>query len=308
MKRAGPGTRQQGMNRETAMLKPMIKSRRRRPKVALRTIVTSAVPVNGEYYSRAIGRALDVLECFHDSETSLSLTDICRLGGLPESSVFRILSTLESRGYLLRTADGAYRLAPKLAMGLIHQRAERVRELTRPFLRALNSSLNETSSLAFFFEDRIQLIDTIETLHDIRITNTLGRVLPPHCSSLGKAIVAFQPKESVERLLRISGLFRRTEKTVINRAAVLADLEEVSKRGYASDREESVMGGICFGAPIFDERQRCVAAISVSIPLIRMSKAREHESIKAVMDAARRASAAIQAGFPASPIDDKRAN
>ena len=290
------------------MPKPMIKSRRRRPKVALRAISTSAVPANGEYYSRAIGRALDVLECFHDSETSLNLTDITKLGGLPDSSVFRILSTLESRGYLLRTADGAYRLPPRLVIGLIHQSAERVRELTRPFLIGLNSSLNETSSLAFFFEDRIQLIDTIETLHDIRITNTLGRVLPPHCSSLGKAIAAFQPKELVERLLRISGLFRRTEKTVINRAAVLANLEDVRKRGYALDREESVMGGICFGAPIFDERQRCVAAISVSIPLIRMSKEREQETIKAVVDAARQASAAMQAGLPASRIADKRAD
>jgi DNA-binding IclR family transcriptional regulator len=124
---------------------------------------------------------------------------------------------------------------------------------------------------------------------------------------LGKAIVAFQPKELVERLLRISGLFRRTEKTVVNRAAVLADLEEVSRRGYALDREESVMGGICFGAPILDERQRSVAAISVSIPLIRVSKEREQETIKAVVDAARQASAAIQAAFPASRFEDKRA-
>jgi DNA-binding IclR family transcriptional regulator len=286
----------------------MIKSRRRKPKVPPRTITTSTRPANGEYYSKAIGRALDVLECFPDSETSLSLTDISRLGGLPESSLFRILSTLESRGYLLRIADGTYRLAPKLVLGLMHERAEQIRELTRPFLKALNSNLNETSSLAFFFEDRIQLIDTIETLHDIRITNTLGRVLAPHCSSLGKAIVAFQPKELVERLLRISGLFRRTEKTVTDRAAVLADLEEVRKRGYASDREESVIGGVCFGAPIFDERQHCVAAISVSIPLIRMSKEREHETIQAVVEAARQASAAIQAGFLTSRIEDKRAD
>ena len=63
--------------------------------------------------------------------------------------------------------------------------------MVRPYLKALNSNLNETSSLAFLFEDRIQIIDTIETFHDIRITNTLqGRVLPPHCSSLGKAVAA----------------------------------------------------------------------------------------------------------------------
>ena len=90
---------------------PIIQSRRRKPKLAPETALTSPV-TTGEYYSKAIGRALDVLECFHDSETNLSLTDISKLGGLPESSLFRILSTLESRGYLQRTTDGAYRLSP----------------------------------------------------------------------------------------------------------------------------------------------------------------------------------------------------
>jgi DNA-binding IclR family transcriptional regulator len=178
--------------------------------------------------------------------------------------------------------------------------------LARPFLKALNSSLNETASLAFFFEDRIQLIDTIETLHDVRITNILGRVLSPHCSSLGKAIAAFQPKESIEGLLRINGLFRRTDKTTTDRAAVVADLGGVSKRGYSVDREESVTGGICFGAPIFDERRRCVAAISVSTPLIRMPEVREREVIDAVVDAARRASAAIRAALSADRVGSKK--
>lgn len=283
---------------------PMVQSRRRKPKLIPETALASPA-TTGEYYSKAIGRALDVLEVFHDSETNLSLTDISKLGGLPESSLFRILSTLESRGYLQRTTDGAYRLAPKLLLGLIHERAERVREIARPFLKSLNSSLNETSSLAFLFEDRIQLIDTIESFHDIRITNTLGRVLPPHCSSLAKAIAAFQPKEMVDRLLRNSGLFPRTEKTIIDRGAVLADLEQVRKKGFAEDREETVTGGLCFGAPIFDERHHSVAAISVSTPMIRMSKEREQETIQAVLDAARQASVAIQ-GQPVSSGHDRR--
>jgi DNA-binding IclR family transcriptional regulator len=59
-------------------------------------------------------RALDVLECFRDNETSLNLTDISRLVGLPESSLFRILSTLESRGYLLRTQTGLTAWLPSL--------------------------------------------------------------------------------------------------------------------------------------------------------------------------------------------------
>jgi DNA-binding IclR family transcriptional regulator len=277
------------------MSKPMLKNRRRKPKGSRHLAASVAAAANGEYYSRAVGRALDVLECFHDSQTSLSLMDISHLGGLPQSSLFRILSTLESRGYLLRTGDGAYTLAPKVLHGTIYDRAERIKEIARPFLKALNNKLNETASLAFLFEDRIQLIDTIETFHEIRVTNTLGRVLPPHCSSLGKAITAFQSKQLIERLLRVSGLFPRTEKTVVDRSAVLADLENVRQSEYSADREESTLGGVCFGAPIFDERGQAVAAISVSTPLIRMSKERESETIKAVVEAARQTSEAIKA-------------
>ena len=171
--------------------------------------------------------------------------------------------------------------------------------MVRPYLKALNSSLNETASLAFLFEDRVQIIDTIETFHDIRITNTLGRVLPPHCSSLGKAVAAFQSRELLDQLLRNSGLFPRTEKTIIDRAIVLANLEKVKSLGYAEDREESVIGGLCFGAPIFDESQHAIAAISVSIPLIRMSQEREQETIQAVLDASRQASTAVQKTFSA---------
>jgi len=272
------------------MSKTIFKNRRRKPKGSRHLATSAAAPVNGEYYSRAVGRALDVLECFHHSQTSLSLMDISHLGGLPQSSLFRILSTLESRGYLHRTADGAYTLAPKVLHGTIYDRAERIKEIARPFLKALNNLLNETASLAFLFEDRIQLIDTIETFHEIRVTNTLGRVLPPHCSSLGKSVTAFQSKQVIERLLRVSGLFPRTEKTVVDRSAVLADLENVRQNGYSADREESTLGGVCFGAPIFDERGQAVAAISVSTPLIRMSKEREHDTIKAVVDAARQIS------------------
>ena len=104
------------MRDERSPTKTITKSRRRRPKVVPGTIGRGGTS-DGEYYSKAIGRALDVIECFHDSETSLSLTDISRIGGLPESSLFRILSTLALRGYLLRTADGASDWLPDCCWG-----------------------------------------------------------------------------------------------------------------------------------------------------------------------------------------------
>ena len=71
------------MHEERSASKTMVKSRRRKPKAMPGGLWKSGESQNGEYYSKAIGRALDVLECFHDGETSLSLTDISKIGGLP---------------------------------------------------------------------------------------------------------------------------------------------------------------------------------------------------------------------------------
>ncbi|MPZ18791.1 MAG: helix-turn-helix domain-containing protein, partial [Luteitalea sp.] len=100
--------------------------RRRRPKVRPSGLDTETV--GGEYYSKAIGRALTVLECFPDADTALSLSEIAIMSGFPESSLFRVLATLQSRSYLLRNADGSYRLAPKMVYGLVHERAEATRQ------------------------------------------------------------------------------------------------------------------------------------------------------------------------------------
>src|SRR6185437_1281175 len=112
-------------------------NRRRSPK---RTKSAAGQPPSGEkYHLRAIARALDVLECFTDERRDLNLKEIRALVELPESSLFRVLLTLESRGYLIQNPDGSYRLSPTLLFGKLHERAERLRERMRPVLQSLAS-------------------------------------------------------------------------------------------------------------------------------------------------------------------------
>jgi len=267
-------------------LKPVTPTqRRRRPK---HSVSTQHARESGEqYHLKAITRALDVLECFSDERSNLGLKEISELMDLPESSLFRILLTLENRGYLTQNADGSYCLPPKLLFGKLHDRAERARIIVRPFLQQLASRFDETASLAYLFGDRIQALDTVETFHEIRMTNKPGRVLPPHCSSLGKVITAFQDAQQIDRILETYGLYRRTENTVVDRQALLAEFEATRKRGYAVDREETVMGGVCIGAAITVDKSPVTLALSLSTPLVRMTPAREQEIIGAVLESAR---------------------
>lgn len=257
--------------------------RRRLPKWALENAES---PSGDEaYYLRSIGRALEVLNCF-DGQIPLSLKEISNQMQLPESSLFRVLRTLEHHEYLQQHRDGTYQLSPRLIFGWLVRAAEHVREVARPEMEKLVNAFNETASLAYLFDDRIHVLDCLETFHEIRMTNKIGRVLPPHCSAMGKAITAFQERELADRMLEVYGLTPRTDHTITDRKKLFAEFEEIRRTGIAGDREESIRGGICFSAPMRMEGDRVVAAISLSTPTIRMDGKHEAEIQAALLESA----------------------
>jgi DNA-binding IclR family transcriptional regulator len=261
-------------------------TRRRIPKWALHSNDPAA---NEQYYLRSIGRALEVLDCF-DGKAPLSLKEICISTGLPESTLFRVLLTLEKHGYLKQAVDGTYQLAPKLRFGWLIEQANALRDKVRPELERLTRRFNETASIAYLYDDRIHVLDSIESFHEIRISNRIGRVLPPHCSALGKAITAFQDRVLAEQIVEVYGLARRTDFTITDRARLFDEFAHIRSTGIACDRQESILGGICYSSALRPVEGPVVAAISLSTPVVRMTPEREEETRKAVLEAAIRAS------------------
>ncbi len=259
--------------------------RRRIPKWALQS--GEAATSDGQYYLRTIGRALDVLDCF-DGQTSLSLKEISSRVDLPETSLFRVLLTLEKHKYLQQHRDGTYQLAPKLIFGWLVHAADHLRAIARPELERLANTFDETVSLSYLYDDRIHVLDCIETFHEIRMTNKIGRVLPPHCSAMGKVITAFQDRKLADRILEVYGLNPRTEHTIVDRQKLFAEFEEARETGIASDREESIRGGICFGAALRNTEKPVVAAISISTPTTRMTPEFEMKIKAALVESAER--------------------
>lgn len=257
----------------------------------------SSVP---EYYSKAIGRALDILEYFSDSETTLNLTELVQMSGIPEASLFRILLTLEYHRYIQRNHDGSYKMAPKVLFGTLYEHAENVRQKVHPLLIILNQRFDETVSLAYLFGDKIQVIDVLEAFKEVRATNTLGKLLPPHCSSMAKTITAFQPQDRTDRIVQVYGLVRFTENTIVDRLALLEEYKRIRRNGWSMEREESSEGICCFGAPVFNEKQHAVAAISVMCPLIRLTPEREKEIIQDLVKTSQKASATLQSNHPST--------
>jgi IclR family acetate operon transcriptional repressor len=255
---------------------------------------TQAAPAergrSDKYFSKVIGKALDIIAILRSSAQPLSLNELTLRLELAKSSVFRILHTLEVSGYLERDAAGRYTVAADLRASGPGQLRTALVDAASPALKELSREFRETVSLAMRFDNRIEVIATLESPHLIRMGNTVGRIVPPYASSLGKAVAAFQPEDVRDRLVRSYGIHRFTEHTVTDEVELKREFELVRSRGYSTDEEESVLEGCCFGTPILDASGDAIAALSVSSPKMRM---RDERLQKRLVTALRRAASGV---------------
>lgn len=239
-----------------------------------------------KYFSKIIGKALDVVAILRSNAEPLSLNELTLRLDLAKSSVFRMLHTLEVSGYVERDSAGRYAVAADLRGNAPGRLRTALIEASTSALRELSREFCETVTLAMHFDNRIEVVATLESPHLIRMGNTVGRILPPHASSLGKAITAFQREEVRDHLIRSYGIYRFTDHTITDEMELKREFERIRSRGHSTDAEESVLEGRCFGAPILDLDGQAAGAISVSSPKMRM---RDEALQKRLIAAIRRA-------------------
>lgn len=222
------------------------------------------------FFSRSVAKAFEVFEILRKTPQAQTLTQLADRVGLTKSSLLRILQTLKNSGYITKNGDGHYGLSAEGRTLAPAGFTTTLVALARPHLRELVREFRETAALAILFDNHIEVVEVVESPEMVRMGNTKGRILPPHASALGKSIAAFQTEETRERLLRSYGLVRITPNTISDEVALKEEFERIRLQGYAIDREETALGGQCVGLPIFSDEQRAVAAISISVPTIRL--------------------------------------
>jgi DNA-binding IclR family transcriptional regulator len=222
-----------------------------------------------QYFSHAVAKALETLEILQAGHGPMALNEMAQHLQLSKTSTFRLLRTLESSGCLTTSELGKYSLAPGVHSVVSTQ------TVARP--------LRETASLAVLFDNRIEVIAVVESPQPIRMSNIVGHILPPNASSLGKVITAFQNEERREKLLRSYGVNRFTDQTITERTLLDDEFARVRERKSATDLEEPVSDGNCFGVPIFGSAGDVGTAISVSLPKARVTDADHRKAILAAL-------------------------
>jgi DNA-binding IclR family transcriptional regulator len=111
----------------------------------------------------------------------------------------------------------------------------------------------------------------LESTQAIRMRSDVGVRKPAYCTAEGQAILAFQPPDVVERVVR-AGLPARTSQTITDATALRKVLDGIRQRGCAIEDQESEIGMRCVAAPLRNDTGEVVAAIGLAGPVSRLSK------------------------------------
>ena len=214
----------------------------------------------GEAPRSAADKTLVVLEALAGHSR---VVDIAKSTDLPKPTVHRILQTLVRHGFARTDGQGDYRGGPRILSlaGQFLQRLD-IAEQVRPILRELQERTGWTVHLALLSGDEAVYVAKLEGAQPYTLASRVGMSLRLHCTSIGKAILATMPDDEVRTLLRRAGMPSRTENTLTDVSALLADLAGVRARGYAEDHEENEAGVHAVGAAIFDHTGEVLGAVS----------------------------------------------
>src|SRR5512143_3713410 len=225
------------------------------------------------YTIQSVSHALDILESFTKTEDELGVTELSKRLGLHKNNVFRLLATLEHRGYIEQNkATENYRLGPKtLQIGSIFIEQRECRRQARPILESLMAATGETSVVAVLRANKVIYMDSVETDRTVRAVSRIGAMLPAHWTAVGKAQLAFLAPAEVERLYHEPVLEQRTPRSQKTRDALLADLGATRQRGYAVENEECDADVRSVAAPVRDFSGNVIAAIGIVGPVNRLT-------------------------------------
>jgi IclR family KDG regulon transcriptional repressor len=247
------------------------------------------------YIIQSVSHSLDVLEQFSGEAEELGVTELSKRLKLHKNNVFRLLATLESRGYIEQNrATENYRLGIRcLQLGQSYVQHMGLLRQARPIMAELVRQVRETTYLAVLRRAAIVPVEVVEADRPVRIVSQLGEALPLHCTAAGKAYLAFEPEDDLRALLP-DGLPRFTERTIVDRAALVQQLRTIASNGYAVDTGEHLEDIRAVAAPVRDYARNVVATLAIAAPASRLTPERiEKEVAPLVVKAGRELSSRL---------------
>lgn len=260
----------------------------------------------GEGGVRSVQVALDVLEAVAFAHEELGVTQIADRLGLTKGSVFRHLLTLVERGYLRQNpTTSRYGIGPKSRVLARIAPEGDLLEIAQGPMRELRDRLGQSVVLSTPTPRGAMVEFTLLSAAPIEIGVRPGSELPFHASAQGRVLLAYAARPFQERILA-APLVKLTDKTLVDRQKLEAELVRIVQDGYASVPEEAMLGINAIAAPVFDRDDTTVAAIALVGSIQFLPAEPRPETIAALKECCAQISLQLGFGRPGAPAATHR--
>ncbi len=258
-----------------------------------------ASPEKQKYMVPVVEGTFCILEELANSG-ALSLNEVTQRTGMAKSTVFRILTTLNQLGYIVRDGDRTYYLSHAIGK-LISKEAytDALRRTAMPHMLELRDVYGETVNLGELEYDKVTYVEVVPSEYALRLHERPGATVSIHASALGKAILAFSDEASAAGMLQSRVLPALTPNTITAPDQLIGELKRVRDRGYALDKGETSLLATCIAAPILNAQQHAIAAVSISGPSSRFNPRKDSPVVESLLKAASEISKQVRNGVSA---------
>jgi DNA-binding IclR family transcriptional regulator len=221
---------------------------------------------------KSMHKLMAVLDCFSRYDRSLTLSEISTRCGMPKTTVHRLVSSLREAKLLEQDRErDSYRMGIRLfELGSIVLNNLDIYEKARPHVERLIAAAGEGSHLCVFDGTNMVSIEHVAPGGGNVNWTTMLSISPAYCTGVGKAVLAFQDKAVIEKLIR-SGLLPYTPATITDPDLLRKELDLTAHRGYSIDEGEHQFSVRCVAAPIRNSASRVFAAVSITGPKERVT-------------------------------------
>jgi IclR family KDG regulon transcriptional repressor len=233
---------------------------------------------------QSAGRILDVLLCFTQEKPERSFSELVDELGVNNSVVRRCIATLLVKGFLKQNPiDKKYRLGLVLfELGSLVLPKEELTRVAMPLMQHLSIETRSSAFLTMEDNDQAVCIARVDSPKPLKVTFEVGRRSPLHAGASARVILAYLPEERIKKIID-GHLPRYTDRTLCDPEAILAELHETRKRGYAISTGELDQAVTAIGVPIMGRNGEILASLSISGPVTDFSP----ERIPALIEATR---------------------
>lgn len=218
-----------------------------------------------KHKNKTVVRSMDILNLFIE-HPELTFQEIIDLSGIPKTSVYRMLLSLEDMGFLEKGPDAKYRLGLIFIRfgNLVLERLD-IRQIAYPIMKQLHDEVEEAINLSVFQgEDETIYIEKIELKQKVRLYTAVGRKSPLYAGASSRIMLAHLPEEKIKEYLNRTTFKAHAKGTITNKERLIELIERSKELGYSVSHSELYDFTSEIAAPIFNNNGEVVASLSIA--------------------------------------------